>query len=157
MHSYLVAVVDGAHARFLTFSTAEFPDTELTSSHLTEHSSLNSAEKPLAVKREADNPIGRKHHGQRHDRPKQSAEMDRRFASLVVEQLNSVAQDARSQQIVLAAEPHVLGHLRELIPSHFSAAVEIRELAKDLCRLRPHDLHQYLAGKKLLPPPRRLR
>ena len=100
MRSYLVAVVDGAHARFFTLAAAEFSEQGQSGPHLTEHSNLNNAEKPIATKGASNNLIGRKHHGHRHEKTTQFTAVNRRFASKVVQHIGSVAQNVSCQHLV---------------------------------------------------------
>ena len=151
MRSYLVAVVDGAHARFFTLTTAEFSDQELSGPHLNEHSSLNNAEKPIASKGSNNNLIGRKHHGNRHEKTTLSVEVNRRFAHQVLQHISGVNESFGGHHLVLVAEPHILGSLRESAHNYLPSTMVVSELAKDLCRLKAHDLHKYLASKELLP------
>ena len=153
MRSYLVAVVDGAHARFFTLAAAEFSDQGQSGPHLTEHSSLNNIEKPIATKGVSNNQIGRKHHGNRHEKTTQLTEINRRFASKVVQHVVTIVQRVPAHQLVLVAEPHILGALRESASGQLPSAMTVSELAKDLCRLKAHELHKYLANKQVLPGP----
>ncbi|MEM1255249.1 MAG: host attachment protein [Cyanobacteria bacterium P01_H01_bin.21] len=156
MRSYLVAVVDGVHARFFTLAAAEFSDQGQSGPHLTEHSSLNNAEKPIATKGTNNNLIGRKHHGNRHEKTTQFTEINRRFASKVVQHVGTIAQNTPGHHLVLVAEPHILGALRESVSAHIPSAMTVSELAKDLCRLNAHELHKYLTNKQILPGPKRI-
>lgn len=151
MRSYLVAVVDGAHARFFTLTTAEFFDEELSGPHLTEHSSLNNVEKPIASKGSNN----RKHHGNRHEKTTVSVEVNRRFAHQVLQHISRVNESFSGHHLILVAEPHILGSLRESAHNYLPATMVVSELAKDLCRLNAHDLHKYLASKELLPTSKR--
>ncbi len=152
MRSYLVAVVDGAQARFFTLAAVEFSDQEQSGPHLIEHSSLNNADKPLATKKGASNNlIGRKHHGNRHEKTTQFTEINRRFASKILQHLHAITQNYPNHHLILVAEPHLLGSLRESVPNHIPSTMAVSELAKDLCRLSAHDLHKYLTNKQMLP------
>ena len=153
MRSYLVAVVDGAHARFFTLAAAQFED--LSTPRLSEHSSLNNSEKPIATKGINNNSIGRKHHGNRHEKTTQFVEINRRFAHRVLQHIGAVAETFTGQDLILVAEPHILGNLRESAAGYLPATMVVSELAKDLCRLNAHDLHKYLVSKQLLPPIKR--
>ncbi|MEM9979121.1 MAG: host attachment protein [Cyanobacteria bacterium P01_D01_bin.2] len=154
MHSYLVAVVDGTRARFFTLD-ARVPEETESGPRLAEHSSLNNAEKPIATKGAANNLIGRKHHGNRHEKTTQLAEPNRRFANKVLQHISHITQGFAGQHLILVAEPHILGNLRESVSSHVPSTMTVSELAKDLCRLNAHDLHKYLTGKQMLPCPKR--
>ncbi|MEO0867769.1 MAG: host attachment protein [Cyanobacteria bacterium J06642_11] len=154
MHSYLVAVVDGAYARFFTLTAAELPEAEPSSPHLAEHSSLNNMEKSIAVKgtkNSANNNIGRKHHGHRHEKTTQSEETNRRFANKVAHHVGTIAESFDGRHLILVAEPHILGNLRDSLPNQVTTKMTVHELAKDLCRLSAHDLEKYLINKQLLP------
>lgn len=155
MRSYLVAVVDGAHARFFTLAAAEFLEQEQSGPRLIEHSNLNNTEKPIATKGDSNNLIGRKHHGHRHEKTTQFTEINRRFANKVGQHIGNVAQSTSSQHLVLVAEPHILGSLRESVSNHVPSAMSTSELTKDLCRLSAHELHKYLTSKQILPNPKR--
>lgn len=151
MRSYLVAVVDGAHARFFTLAAPEFSDEGQPRPHLTEHSSLNNAEKPIATKGTNNNLIGRKHHGNRHEKTTQFVEINRRFASKVLQHISAITKNVPSHHLILVAEPHILGNLRESVHTHIPSTMGVSELAKDLCRLNAHELHKYLTNKQILP------
>ncbi|MEL7508532.1 MAG: host attachment protein [Cyanobacteria bacterium J06636_28] len=155
MRSYLVTVVNGVHARFFTLAAAELSDDGQSGPHLTEHSSLNNAEKPIATKGTPNNLIGRKHHGNRHEKTTQSTEINRRFASKVLQHISTITQTSASSHLILVAEPHILGNLRESVASHVPSTMSVNELAKDLCRLNAHELHKYLTSKQMLPGPKR--
>ncbi len=156
MRSYLVAVVDGAQARFFTLAAAEFSDQGQSGPHLTEHSSLNNAEKPIATKGNGNNSIGRKHHGSRHEKTTQFMEINRRFANTVLQHIGTITQSFAGNHLVLVAEPNILGTLRESVSNYVPSTMAISELAKDLCRLNAHDLHKYLTSKQVLPSPKRV-
>ncbi|MEM9484352.1 MAG: host attachment protein [Cyanobacteria bacterium P01_F01_bin.116] len=156
MRSYLIAVVDGAQARFFTLAAAEFSDEGQSGPHLIEHSSLNNVEKPIAIKGIANNRIGRKHHGNRHEKTKQFVEINRRFAHKVLQHISTITQSFEAHHLILVAEPHTLGSLRESVPSYVPSTMTVSELAKDLCRLNAHDLHKYLTSKQMLPGPKRM-
>lgn len=151
MHSYLVAVVDGAHARFFSLTADEFSEVELSSPHLNEHSSLNNTEKPMATKGANNNLIGRKHHGHRHEKTTQHEEINRRFANKVAQHIGTLAESFNGHHLILVAEPHILGHLRDSLSHQVATKMSIYELAKDLCRLSAHDLEKYLISKQVLP------
>ncbi|MEO0348757.1 MAG: host attachment protein [Cyanobacteria bacterium P01_A01_bin.15] len=154
MHSYLVAVVDGTQARFFTLD-AGVPEETGSGPRLAEHSSLNNIEKPIATKGTLNNLIGRKHHGNRHEKTTQFAEPNRRFANKVLQHISHITQSFAGQHLILVAEPHILGNLRESVSSHVPSTMTVSELTKDLCRLNAHDLHKYLTGKEMLPCPKR--
>jgi protein required for attachment to host cells len=78
-------------------------------------------------------------------------ESERRFAQLIGERLMNLLQTFRSQQLILVAESQVLGVLREMIVPLLSKSIPVQEVPKDLCQFKPHELHDYLSAKALLP------
>ena len=57
----------------------------------------------------------------------------------------------KAKHLILVAEPQVLGYVRESLIPMLPQNLELRELAKDLCKLKIKEIHEYLANKKLLP------
>ena len=100
MHSYLVAVVDGTQARFFTLD-AGVPEKTESGPRLAEHSSLNNIEKPIATKGTLNNLIGRKHHGNRHEKTTQFAEPNRRFANKGLHQIIKIPLSFAGQHLIL--------------------------------------------------------
>ena len=73
------------------------------------------------------------------------------YAHQVAHQISILMESFNGYHLILVAEPHILGHLRESFAPQMAAKLSIRELAKDLCRLSAHDLEKYLINKQLLP------
>jgi protein required for attachment to host cells len=78
-------------------------------------------------------------------------EFERRFAQSITNRIVDLIQTVQPQQLILVAEPQALGVIRELIPSNLPKTLAIKQLPKDLCQLKPHELHDYLSDKELLP------
>jgi protein required for attachment to host cells len=156
MSKYIVAAIDGTKARFLTLEPAQFPDG--SGPHLTEHEGLsNSANETPGQDLWADSKTGRNRgsSGQAHSyddhRQNHLMEFERRFAQAIAAKIADLSQTHQAQQLLLIAEPQILGLMRETLASASSKNLKTTELAKDLCHLKPHELQEYLASKELLP------
>ncbi|HIK43837.1 MAG TPA: host attachment protein, partial [Leptolyngbyaceae cyanobacterium M65_K2018_010] len=53
--------------------------------------------------------------------------------------------------LVLVAEPKILGILRDCLHSSNGRSVQVHDLAKDLCWMKPRQIHDYLSQKAILP------
>jgi protein required for attachment to host cells len=141
----LIAVVDGARARFFAVGTRTKPsgeeknkldevETLINPAHRTKDGDLFSETRPGLRKAFAGGPG----HGVDDKRDAHTDEFDRKFAKLVLERMASLIRDRGVVSAILAAGPKMLGHLREhrgVLPR-----VDIGELPKHLTELSPHDL-----------------
>jgi protein required for attachment to host cells len=157
MNKYLIAVANGTHARFLTLESTN-SNSYNSAPQLVEHEALLSAEHGLSGQQlwsSAKTGRNRGVAGQAHNyddhREDHVLEFERRFAQLITQRLVDLFQAVQPQQLILAAEPQTLGVIRELIPSNLPKTLTIKQLPKDLCQLKPHELHDYLSDKELLP------
>jgi protein required for attachment to host cells len=158
MSQFLVAVVNGTKARFLTLEPAEFPEYE-SGPNLVEHEGLfNFTNELQGQELWANSKTGRNRgsSGQAHTyddhRDSHVVEFERRFAHGIATKLFELAQVHQVSQLVLAAEPQILGLMREVLLPTLPKQFKLNELAKDLCQLKPNELHDYLADKGFLPP-----
>ncbi|MEL6138922.1 MAG: host attachment protein [Cyanobacteria bacterium J06628_6] len=157
MTQYLVAVVDGMKARFLTLCPLEFEGYE-SGPNLIEHEGLVNAERDTAGQELWDNKqTGRNRaaSGQSHryddHRNKHIVEFERRFAQAITQRIVELSQTYDTRRLILAAEPQILGILRDTMTSHLPSQLKMQEVAKDLCRMSVKELHDYLAHQSLLP------
>lgn len=157
MSQYLVAAIDGTKARFLTLEPAEFPEYE-SSPKCVEHEGLFSSAKELSgqelwanVKTGRNRGAGGQSHRYDDRREQHLVEFERRFAQTIATRIADLAQENHVRQLVLVAEPQILGLMRETLGSGLPKNIETTELAKDLCHLKAHELHEYLANKQILP------
>lgn len=157
MGHYLVAVIDSTTARFFTLDPDEISDYE-AGPHLVEHDRLqNAAMQMQGQDLWANTKTGRNRGsaGQTHSyddhREQHLLEFERRFAQSIVSRLTELLQESPIRQLILIAEPQVLGILRDVIPSHLTQQLTVSEVTKNLCRMSPKELHTYLAKRSLLP------
>lgn len=160
MNRFIVAVVNGTRARFLTLEPVDFPYE--SGPNLVEQSELLSPLKEMAgqelwatPKTGRNRGNGSQGHNYDDHRDNHLVEFERRFASAIASQLTHLLQTHPASTLVLAAEPQILGLMRDCLSSSTAKSVNVHELSKDLCHLRPKDLHEYLANKGLLPARRR--
>jgi protein required for attachment to host cells len=157
MHKSIVAVIDGSRARFLTLEPVDFPEHE-SGPNLIEQAELYNAshEQPdqelwANVKTGRNRGAGGQSHSYDDHRQNHRVEFERRFAQEITSQLISFTQIHQAQHLLLVAEPQILGLMREALAPVLPKHLKLNELAKDLCQLKPNQLHDYLASKELLP------
>lgn len=91
-------------------------------------------------------------HGVDDRRDSHKEELDRRFASDVVDKVLEVMRDLGAQKIILAASPNMLGFLRTRTGKWSESGHDVSELGRDLTQLSPAQLHDRLANEELIPP-----
>lgn len=158
MSGYLVTAINGTTARFFTLESVESAEYETGPTKLVEHEGILSSAKELSGEALwASTKTGRNRgaSGQNHTyddhRQNHMVEFERRFAQAVTTQLLNLVQTHQTRQLVLIAEPQILGVMREFLTPKVPKNVQVNELARDLCHLKPHELHGYLADKGKLP------
>ncbi len=158
MSEFCVIVMDGARARFLSLQSAEFPEFE-SSPKLIEHEALINPEKDTPAGelwssresgREHSATIGSAHTYSDH-REHHEDEIERRFTELVAKQTAHFIQTQQAQNLVIVADRQMLGVVRDLLIPLVSDGLHIQELAKDLTKLAPLKLHEYLTSEGFLP------
>ena len=155
---YLVVVADGTCARFFTLDAAAQPSLE-SGPHLTEHDDLVNAEhkqgggdKYSTTRTGLNlNPRGGPSHGYDDHRAQHEQEHERRFAVDVTTRAVSLAQQHQAGHLILAAERHMLGLLRDALKIPVKSGIKVRELAKDLTKMTPAQVHDHLAAAGVVP------
>jgi protein required for attachment to host cells len=157
MKKYIVAVIDGTQARFFTLEPREWLDAQ-SSPHLSEQDSLfNSDNKLQGQDLWANTKTGRNRgassqaHSYDDHRQNHIVEYERRFAQQIINRIVNLTESYQPQQILLVAEPQILGLMRETLTSVLPKNLKINVLAKDLCHLSSHQLYEYLVKKEILP------
>ena len=154
MRPVAIAIADAARARVFTFTRLD-DDAPLA---LHERADLVSPERRVrprelwtdARPRGNPNPSG---HGDPVDdhREDHLAEVDRRFAAEVVQQLAAVADATGAVRVALVASPRFLGHLREHAGPLYQRGLTVEEVARDLTREDPRELRAHLGQLGVLP------
>jgi len=162
MRRLCIALVDATRARIFTFEELGAPPGERTQ-ELEERvtlvhparrrrpSELFTDSRPASDR--APNGRGFAHSDHRDDAVR---EMDRQFACQVAGQIEMVADALGCHDVFLAASPRMLGLLREVIEPLVESGIAVRDLDRDLVRLTPAELHDFLSGIGLLPVRERL-
>ncbi len=163
MHADCIIVADGARARFFTLQRPEYPDIE-SGPDLKE---LKDLVNPEAETREnelwSDTRSGGNRggnggvHAYDDHRQRHLAMSEKRFARSIAEEVARMARERGTREVVLVAHQRTLGFLREELGALLGNGVRIHQLAKDLSRLDPRQIHAHLARERLVPrrrPPR---
>ncbi|NJL48981.1 MAG: host attachment protein [Leptolyngbyaceae cyanobacterium SM2_5_2] len=157
MTRFLVAVVNGARARFLTLEPLEDPAVESGPDLVERCELLNPAIEMAGQELWANTKTGRnrgsgsKGHNYDDHRENHLVEFERRFAQAIVDQIDEMIAAHTLNTLVLVAEPQILGILRDCLHSSNGRSVQISDLAKDLCRMKTRQIHDYLSQKGTLP------
>lgn len=152
-----VIVAGGNKARFFALQNPEIPEME-SGPNLTElHGMINSQRSLPDQQQWSDVKSGRNRggngasHGYDDHRTQHIDEYERRFARDVASAAARLAQDHGAQDVIVVAQKRMLGFLRDSLDPLVKTGVNIRELAKDLHKLPPNELHEHLAREALLP------
>ncbi|BAY08229.1 host attachment protein [Calothrix sp. NIES-2098] len=161
MNRYLVAVIDGTKARFFTLKPSELPGYD-SGPHLIEHEALLSSNSELqgqelwaSTKTGRNRGVAGQAHSYDDRRDSHLIEFERRFTQSITNKIVNLIQTHQIQQVLMIAEPRILSSIREGLTPVLPKNIKIHEIAKELCHLKPHELHDYLASKQLLPPHKR--
>jgi len=151
MNQYCVVVTNGSKARFFTLQDAEHPEIQ-SSPNLVESNILLHPDHEHAMKtRELHQHANMSEIAMKDERPEvHHPEFDRRFASDIVKEASRISAVENHSPVLLVSKKSMLGHLREAAHNRLRG-VETHELAKDLSKLSPRELHNYLAKEHLLP------
>jgi protein required for attachment to host cells len=150
MKRALIAIVDAAHARLYTYQQLE--DNEPT---LKEERDLVNAGRQ-AHGMWTDQPGSRAQeggHGATDDhRFDHLAELDTRFAKLVIEEAARLLAEREIGHVILVAGPKMLGALRSADAPLRRNDILVDEIAQNLGWLTPPQIHDHLAAMKLVDP-----
>ena len=147
-----VVVADGAHARFL-LAEPRAGVQHRPMLRLVENMKMENSGHTVKGRREArkikSGRDERAAHSYTDHRDPHDVELMRRFAGRVAEQLSSMLAK-QATDVVLVAEPHMLGLLRAAIEPVVKSGVPVQELARDYTWCTSVELERHLADNKLL-------
>lgn len=153
-----ILVADGARARFIALQ----PPDELAPEHgtrLIEHSDLINPEGTLPERELFSDRPGRTHgspfgsaHAPDDHRAGHQLELVRRFVRRVLDEAQRFISERSIDQLVIAAEPRLLGALRAELEHHGLSGASVVEVAEDLSRRALPDIAEVLIHRGLLPP-----
>jgi len=153
MKRALIAIVDAAHARLYTYE--QIGDNEPT---LYEQRDLvNAGRQAHAGSMFSDRKPGNRWQeggrGSTDDhRMDHIAELDARFAKLVVNEATRIVSEEGFHHVILVASPKMLGELRRADAPLRRGDIIIDEVAQDLAWLTSPQIHDHLAAMKLVDP-----
>ncbi len=158
MNHNCVVVAGGSRARFFTLEEAKHPEiqsgpnlleiNDLVNPERDVHDSeLWSETKPGRNRNTAGGPA----HGYDDHRNQHADEFERRFARDVAQEAARMTNNQNSKNLVLVAQKRMLGFLRDAMAPLAKSGIKIHELAKDLSKLPPQQVHEHLAKEALLP------
>ena len=162
MSDYCVAVVDAARARLFVLEEARLPEVE-SGPKLIEKLDLVNPEKQVPGREMFGNakggrnrsPAGGQSHGYDDHRDNHEQEFEKRFARQVTQEIEKCVRETHARHVVVAAEPRMLGILRPNLASLSRHGVEVRELARNVCKLAPAEIQELLAKAECVPACRR--
>ena len=158
MGKFAIAVINGSQARFFILDSTASSEYE-SGPNLIEHDSLaNSTRELHGQELWANTKTGRNRgasgqaHGYDDHRQKHEIEFEKRFANKINSAMLNLIKTRQARQLIVVAEPQILGMMREAMTDSLFKTLNIHEVAKDICHLKLHQIHDYLAKKNLLPP-----
>ena len=157
MAKFVVVVIGGTSARFFSLDSASASSYE-SSPNLLEQEVLSDSTKELHGQELWANlktGLNRSSNGQAHSyddhRQSHEREFEKRFAQKISSALLKLIKAEQARQLILVAEPKILGMMREAMTDKLFKTLNIQELAKDICHFKVNQIHDYLAKKELLP------
>lgn len=156
MQKYIVAVLNSLKARLFVLEPAEFPEFQASPILIEKETLLSSVQEQPDQELWSNTKPGRNRgvagqaHGYDDHRENHRIEFERRFAQEFASAIVPLIESYQPQSLLLIAEPQVLGIVRAVLSS-LPKSLKLNELTKDLCHLKAHELHEYLAAKELLP------
>lgn len=157
MAKFVVVVIGGTSGRFFSLDSASASSYE-SSPNLLEQEGLSDSTKELHGQELWANlktGLNRSSNGQAHSyddhRQSHEREFEKRFAQKISSALLKLIKVEQARQLILVAEPQILGMMREAMTDKLFKNLNIQELAKDICHFKVNQIHDYLAKKELLP------
>lgn len=149
MQRACIAIVDAAHARIFTFDTDGQPP------KLTEVRDL------VSPGRQAHGMFSDSQHQNAHStkddhRTDHLAELDTRFAKVIVDEIDRVLVEEDLERVIIAAAPKMLGTLRDQHGVLRRDPVVVEEIPQNLSWMTTAQLHDHLAAMSLLQPRERV-
>jgi protein required for attachment to host cells len=141
-----IVVADGRRARFITLAFRQEPPAPGSAPELVEHQDLSNPERtPPTLASSSDR------EGSDVDAQRRQHEFLRRFARRLLEQVRLFIADPAIEQLILVAEPHLLGVARLELEHEPLRRVRVSQLAAELSRHSSLEIAQMLTLRGLLP------
>ena len=157
MAKFAVAVINGTQARFFTLDSTMSSEYE-SGPNLIEHKGLTDLTKEIPgqelwanIKTGRNRASGGQVHGYDDHRQNHEIEFEKKFANKINSAMLNIVKTYEARQLILVAEPQILGLIREAMTDKLFTNLNISEVAKDICHFNINQIHDYLAKKELLP------
>ena len=99
----------------------------------------------------AGQPAGISHHNYDEHRDNNEEQNTQKFAREVIHNLNEMIEAKHIDHVVLCGETQMIGFLRKALDELPRDKISLDEVAKDLTKFTPRQLHQKLADEGFLP------
>lgn len=148
MQRACIAIVDAAHARIYTFDSDAPPPAlvevrDLVSPGRQAHGMFTDSQ--VRAHRNA--------HSTKDDhRTDHLAELDARFAKIIVVEIDRVLREHDLERVIVVASPKMLGTLRDQDGELRHPPVVVEEIPQNLSWMTTSQLHDHLAAMSLLQP-----
>ena len=83
-------------------------------------------------------------------RERHRLDIERRFAAGITETAAGLVDDWAKGAVVLIAEPHMLGQLREAVRSLLKPGIAVKELARDFTGLSAAEIYDRLVSNGII-------
>lgn len=156
MYRACIALVDAARARLFTID--RITEGEETREELVERADLVNPQRRrrpselFSDTRPGSGRVGRLQYGLDDHRDRNIAQLDEKFARMVMANLRELIDERPTQRVIVCASPRMLGKLRASAPGILPDEMPVDELASDLVKLSAANLRAELASRGLLPP-----
>lgn len=157
MKSWYLIVADRGRARFFALEWPDDPELE-SGPRLAELGVLSN---PEMQTKDTDlftgdsgrgyNPVGGQAPGYDDHRDRHRQEYVERFARQIADTASKHVAQSKPPRLLVVAEPQMLGHLRKTLATKRMNDTEVVELAQDMSRHTPQQIHKVLARHDLVP------
>ena len=157
MNNNFIVVADGSRARFFQLEEPALPEVEPGPNLMEVNDLVNTEKEAHGNEIWSEAKSGRNRaptggaHGYDDHRDSHEEELERRFARDIAAEAVRLSEKAGSREILLVAQKRALGFLRNELDPLVKRGIRVKELAKDLSKLKPHEIHEHLAREKLIP------
>ncbi len=157
MSDYCILVADAVRARIFTLEPSAFPTeptprlVEQQMDFVNPEESISGSELWGGTRPGGTHSASGAAHGYDDHRERHLEQNQRRFARQISAQTIRHAIDHQAKSLVVVAEKHMLGLLRETMDIPPKSKIKLIEIAKDYSRLSPQEIHHHLAEERVIP------
>lgn len=150
MNQYCIVVANGSQARFFTLEDTVYPEIEsgpnLVETNTITHPDYESGNHYTPFHgQEAENLLPRQNGSDHH-----ASQHNKQYLKTIAIEADKINRSQPFSELVLVSQKRLIGDLKNAVTNKLKG-IHTSELAKDLSKLGPRELHNYLAREKLLP------